>query len=160
MVQDNIVPYGSAPHVAISGSNAVVVWAHQDGFSQNICSSYSTDGGENWSATQTIESLPDATHSPQVAMSGSNVVAVWVQYDNSSPIHNRIHSNYSTDGGATWGVDSLLDVTADHAGLSQVAVSGYNAVAVWQQYDGNPYRIYSNHAILQIDTDGDGMPDW
>ena len=76
-------------------------------------------------------------------MSGLRAMAVWYQNDGSN---DRIYSNYSTDGGATWHAAELIENNAGHSGgYPQVAMSGLNAVAVWMQPDSN-YRIYSNYS--------------
>jgi hypothetical protein len=80
-------------------------------------------------------------------MSGLNAVAVWRQSDGST---DRIYSNYSTDGGATWHTAQLIENIAGYYGFEpQVAMSGLNAVAVWREALGSYNRIYFNYS-----TDG------
>jgi hypothetical protein len=145
---------GYVPEVAISGLDVVVVWARYVGGIFRISSNYSSDGGATWGSDQLIEDnagVPIGGNYPQVAISGSNAVAVWQQYDGTT---NRISSNYSSDGGATWNSDQLIE---DNAGLSgsfpQVAMSGNKVVSVWMQWIGSDedgaYQIHSNHS-----TDG------
>ncbi len=57
-----------------------------------IFSNYSTNGGKDWRRDQPINS-PNDGYSPQVAISGEKVVAVWKQHDG---ITNRIYSNYGS----------------------------------------------------------------
>jgi len=143
LIQDGAGPQEYA-YVAISGSNAVAVWRQSDGSNPRIYSNYSTDGGATWEGAQLIEDNAgyDAIY-PYVAVSGSNAVAVWCVFEGSIP---RIYSSYSTDGGATWEGDQLIEDNAGYKGWSpHVAMSGSNAVAVWHQEGGSPFRIYSNH---------------
>jgi hypothetical protein len=147
LIEDNAGHDGWYPQVAISGSNVVAVWYQDDGSDYSIYSNHSTDGGATWGSDQLIEDNAGYDgYDPQVAISGSNAVAVWY-HDGSS---DRIYSSHSSDGGATWGPDQLIEDNAGYNGLDpQVAISGSNVVAVWNQYDGSLYRIYSNHS-----TDG------
>jgi hypothetical protein len=152
LIEGNAGYAGANAYVAMSGSNVVAVWRQDDGSSTyRIYSNHSTDGGATWHSAQLIDGNAgyDA-YGPSVAMSGSNVVAVWYQKDSSSK--QRIYSNYSTDGGATWNSSAqLIDSNAGYDGRGpSVAISGSHVVAVWWQYDANGhYRIYSNYS-----TDG------
>jgi len=131
-------------YVAISGSNAVAVWPQSDGSNARIYSNYSANGGATWNGAQLIEDNAgyDGWY-PYVAVSGSTAVAVWCQHDGTAW---RIYSNYSTDVGAMWKGDELIEDNAGYKGWSpHVAVSGSNAVAVWHQEGGSPFRIYSNY---------------
>ena len=149
LIEDNAGDEGNVPQVAISGSYAVAVWSQYDGGAYRIYSNYSTDGGATWDSDQLIEDNAGYDgYRPQVAISGSDAVAVWVQYDDSG--YWRIYSNYSTDGGATWGSDQLIEDNAGYSkGFCQVAIFGSNVVAVWDEDDGSTTRIYSNYS-----TDG------
>lgn len=137
------------PQVAISGQNVVSVWYQQaPDLVMRVYSNYSTNAGLNWGTAQLIED--NALYNgeiPQLAMSGSNVVAVWKQGDG---LHTGIYSNYSTDSGATWrGAplwDQRIDSEAGEADAPQVSLSGLNAVAVWNQNDGSYDSIYSNYS--------------
>ena len=147
LIEDNAGNSGITPQVSISGNNVVAVWVQLLGGIFRIYSNYSTNGGATWGSDQLIEdngALPIGGNLPQVAILGSNAVAVWQQFDGTT---TRVYSNYSTNGGATWGSDQLIE---DNAGLSggfpQVAILGNNVVAVWMQSDGSDYRIYSNYS--------------
>jgi Neuraminidase (sialidase) len=101
-----------------------------------------------WHKAQLIANNPgNNSAEPHMAVSGNNVVVVWSQYDGNI---YWLYSNYSTDGGATWHSAQLIEnntgVDAIHP---EVAISGFNVVAVWEQSDGNNYRIYRNYS-----TDG------
>ena len=148
LIENNTGFDGYDPQVALSGSTAVAVWGQWDGSNWRIYSNYSTDGGATWHSDQLIEDNAGFTgYNQQVALSGNTAVAVWRQSDGSN---DRIYSNYSTDGGATWHSDQLIEDNAGGGGVyPQVALSGSNAVAVWMQGDGSKWRIYSNYS-----TDG------
>ena len=147
-IEDNAGSDGSPPQVAISGNNVVAVWRQISGINYSIYANHSTDGGATWNADQLIEDNAgiEGNATPQVAISGNNVVAVWRQNDLDYGI---ISADYSADGGATWGIDQLLNNANHSASSPQVAISGNNVVAVWQQSDGSNTRIYSTIGIIE-----------
>jgi len=133
----------------MAGSQVVAVWYQHDGSNNRIYSNCSSDGGATWGSDQLIEgNVGFDGDEPQVAMAGSQVVAVWYQYDGSN---NRIYSNCSSDGGATWGSDQLIEGNVGFTGYEpEVAMAGSQVVAVWYQYDGSNDRIYSNCGTLAL----------
>ncbi len=137
-----------SPQVAISGDNVVAVWMQSDGSGNyRIYSNYSSDGGAVWNAAaQLIDDHPGFSGGfPQVAMSGNNVVVAWTQEDATG--FQRVYADYSTDGGATWHADSLLEDNTGYDGwFTQVAMSGNHVVVVWYQPDAASFRIYSNYS--------------
>jgi hypothetical protein len=98
-----------------------------------------------WHSAQLIDNnAGEYAYSPQVVLSGMNAVAVWHQWDG---YNYRIYSNYSGDSGATWqGAQLIENNTGKEGQYPQVAMYGANAVAVWRQWDGSAYRIYSNYS--------------
>jgi hypothetical protein len=152
LIEDNAPNNAFYPQVAMSGNNVVAVWYQLDGSGNyRIYSNYSTDGGATWSSDQLIDNNAGFNGvSPQVAMAGNNVVAVWMQSDESG--HYRINSNSSTNGGATWNATTQLidDHPGFYAGFPEVAMSGLNVVVVWEQEDSTTFqRMYSDYS-----TDG------
>ena len=133
-----------APKLAMSGSNVVVIWNDNDG-NTTINTNRSTDGGATWDGVENIDNgAVDSKYSPQLAMSGSGVVAVWNQSTSGTA---RIWSNRSADGGATWSGALAVDTSNPWAaGDPYVALSGTNAVAVWNQFDGVDERAYSSYS--------------
>jgi hypothetical protein len=135
------------PRVAISGTNAVAVWDQSSSsLGRSVYSNYSTDGGATWHSDQMIKSPVTSTASyPQVAMSGTKVVAVWIQYDTSG--FNYICSNHSTDSGATWDLPHAVEANTTYApSVPHVALSGLNAIAVWRQPDGSGDRVFTSYS--------------
>ena len=135
------------PQVVIDpGGNAIAVWIQSDGTRGSIWSNRYV-AGTGWGTAELIEtdSAGDALL-PQVAVDGSgNVVAIWYQDDGT---RFNIWSNRYV-AGTGWGVAELIETdNAGHALYPQVAVdvSG-NAVAVWHQYDGTTYNIWSNRYV-------------
>jgi len=147
LIEDNAGKFGNDPKVALSGTRAAAVWRQWDGSNDRIYSNYSIDGGDTWDNDRLIDNAGQDGFEPQVAISGSNVLAVWRQ---ANFIVGQIFSNYSTDGGVTWNSPLRIENNDGQPGdVPQVALSGTDAVAVWRQSDGSNYRIYSNYS-----TDG------
>jgi hypothetical protein len=135
------------PQVAVDPSgNAVAVWGQDDGTRNNIWSNRYV-AGTGWGWAELIET-DDAGGAdfPQVAVDvGGNAVAVWYQDDGT---RNNIWSNRYV-AGTGWGTAELIETdNLGNALAPQVAVepSG-NAVAVWYQWDGTRYNIYSNRYV-------------
>ena len=132
------------PQVVIDSSgNAVAVWKQSDGTRWNIWSNRYT-AGVGWGTATLIETdnSGDAT-GPQVAVDSSgNAVVVWSQTDGT---RWNIWSNRYIFG-VGWGTATLIETdNSRDANTPQVAVdSSGNAVAVWYQYDGTRYNIWSN----------------
>ena len=131
---------------AVPSGNAVAVWHQDDGIRDNIWSSCYV-AGTGWDTAELIETdnVGDA-RSPRVAVDdGGNAVAVWHQDDG---IRDNIWSNRYV-AGTGWSSPELIE--ADNAGdacYPQVAVDdGGNAVAVWRQFDGTLYNIWSNRYV-------------
>ncbi len=148
LLKSAVISTAAYPKVAISGSRAVAVWWQEEvGSTWNICANYSTDYGANWGTAQPIES-PSAhwNQIPFLAMSGTNVVATWSQYDGTD---YHIFSNFSPNGGLTWRTARRIENISGTNALYEpsVALSGTKAVAVWEEYDGANWRIASNYGI-------------
>ncbi len=135
----------SSPQIAINSDTAVAVWQQYDGPVYSIYSNYSSDGGATWHDSQLLEMDNDWAFSPQIAINSDTAVAVWKQYDGTA---NSIYFNYSSDGGATWHDSQLIEQDNGEASSPQVAMSGNNAVAVWQQDDGDTNSIFAYNIFL------------
>jgi len=162
IIEDNSESYGHYPHVAISGLNVVAVWSEQyynvnhKSF-HSLYSNYSTDGGASWEGAQLIEDNDGADSCyPRVVMDDSQVVAIWNQSDfipqglvtypdEIDYSKSKIYSNFSSDGGAGWEGNQLIDSYAIGA---SIAIDGSRAVAVWNRYHGFQTQTYSSYAVL------------
>jgi len=84
---------------------------------------------------------------PQIAMSrDGTAIAVWQQFDGTR--FNIWANRYTPPSG--WGIAELLEANdTGRAEFPQVAMdSGGDATAVWQQFDGAQWSIYSNRFIV------------
>ncbi len=153
--------------VAVDKSgNATAVWVQHDGTRSNIHSNRYVVG-TGWGEAQLIETQDvGSAEVPQVADDGSgNATVVWRQYDDDADLN--IYSN-RYEVGVGWGEVQLIEthVEGDEADSPQVAVgeSG-SAIAVWRQYDGTYWNVWSNRYVmpdttpppLSIDSPSDGL---
>ena len=141
------------PQVAVdSAGNAIAVWQQHDGVCESVYSNRYVVG-TGWGTTAELietENWGDA-RDPQVAMDDSgNAIAVWQQYDS---IRESVYSNrYVADIG--WGDAELIETENwGDAREPQMAMddSG-NATAVWRQWDGTRYNIWSNRYVVPDTT--------
>jgi len=130
-------PAALHPRVAVDGEgNAVVVWNQSNGTRLDIWSNRYTPGG-GWGNPEPIENDDTGNaRRPEVAVdTNGNAVAVWYQSDGT---RLGIWANRYTPGGAWGNAEVIEDNAAGDALSPQVAVDpDGNAVAVWQQYDGD-----------------------
>lgn len=130
------------PQLVMSGPNAVAVWNQDSGDDEQFFSSYSPDGGANWSSPVAISATGGGNYAgARLAMSGPCVVAAWHQSDGAEI---RIFSNYSTDNGVTWHEAQILDNGEEDSYLPDIAISGYSVIAVWSQ-DSGIWSSYSKN---------------
>ena len=135
-VRDAIIPA-----IAVSGANVYVVWAECDysAYTDDVFIRKSTDGGATWQATMRLTystdlSQPDMT--PAIAVSGSNVYAVW--YD--EPAGNQeIYLRKSSNGGVAWQATQRLTYNLDWSWKPAVVVDGSIIHVVWDS-DGLYYK--------------------
>jgi predicted enzyme related to lactoylglutathione lyase len=132
------------PQVAVDPQgNAVAVWEQASGTRLDIWSNrYMPSAG--WGAAQRIETEDEGfALSPQVAVDAQgNAVAVWEQSDGT---RLDIWSNCYTPSNG-WGSAGRIETEeGGDASRPHVAVDARgNAIAVWEQFDGTRYGIWSN----------------
>jgi hypothetical protein len=113
-VDTNFVGIGVGPAVHSSGDRTAVLF---NDTASNEVSVVTSDGrGLVWSAPVRVDDdmtgadkfTGNQFGNPTVFVSGSNVYATWLDERNGSNV-NDVFFDRSTDGGATWGTDVLLD---------------------------------------------------
>ena len=128
-----------------SNGDAVVVWRQFDGFYFTVYSArYSPI--TNWGLAGAIESRTNDAFAPHVGMDAAgNAVAVWTHYDGSS--RSVLANRYVT--GTGWLTEAAIEPTFGDAGHVRIAVDWLgNAVAVWEQYDGGRFNVWSNRYVF------------
>jgi hypothetical protein len=132
------------PHIAVDrNGNAFAVWSQLDGTNFKIWSNRYT-AGSGWGTPQLIEN--DATEladSPRIAMDANgDALVIWLQ--DGGPRLDVWANRYTAGSG--WGTPQLIETdSAGNAFNHQLASDANgNGLAVWQQYDGTRYNIWSN----------------
>ena len=133
------------PEVAVDSSgNAVVVWQQDFTTGHDIWSNRYTTSTGTWGTPVPIDTGTGVASFPRIAVDGSgNAVVVWHQRDGTG---QNIWSNRYNASTGIWYAPVLIE-TDDRgdATTARVAVDGSgNAVAVWTQWDGTQYGIWSN----------------
>ncbi len=130
-----------SPQIAIDASgNAIAVWSQRDGADENIWSN--RYDGTNWGTAERIGDNAEDAYNSQIAIDAEgNAIAVWQQYDGTQW---SIWSNRYD--GTNWGAAELIETdNAGDAYSPQIAIDAEgNAMAVWYQWDGTRYSIWSN----------------
>lgn len=132
------------PQIAADvNGNAFAVWEQSDGTRYNIWANRYT-AGAGWGTATLIETsdLGDAKNAQIAVDASGNAFAIWEQSDGT---RSNIWTNRYTVG-TGWDVATLIET--DNTGPArdpQIAfdASG-NAIAIWEQYDGAHYNIWTN----------------
>ncbi len=130
------------PSVAVSGQVVHVIWMDErDGFNNyEIYYKRSTDGGTSWGADTRLTNDPAPSWRPSVAVSGTVVHIVWLDYRD---VNYEIYYKRSTDGGVNWGADTRLTNAPENSLYASVSVSGSAVHVVWEDArDGGYEEIY------------------
>ncbi|MCU0799876.1 MAG: hypothetical protein MUC62_09445 [Candidatus Thermoplasmatota archaeon] len=101
------------------------------------------DAPSGWGAPELIETENEGNAvEPRIDMDDEgNVMAVWLQHDG---VRDNILANrYSKEDG--WGIPQLIERTNEDVDDPHVGMDRYgNAIAIWKQYDGARYNVWSN----------------
>jgi len=129
------------PDVAVdSRGNLVVVWV-QAKASNWIVQAVERPVGGKWSAPQALSVPADHVASPQVAIAGSNTVAVWERYDGKNLIAQASDRDAKT---GTWAVATSLSPSGRDADSPRVAVDARgDAVTVWASVNLSGWTVQS-----------------
>ena len=134
---------GDEPQIAMSADgDAVAVWVQDDGTRDDVWSNRYVPGS-SWDAPERIENNNTVEASgPQVAMNrNGDAIAVWAQLDGT---RWDIWSNRTSNG--RWGSARRVESNNEGDALEpQVGVDADgNAIAVWKQFDGVTFDIWSS----------------
>lgn len=135
----------SDPDIAIDGSgNAIAVWTRSDGIGNNVWSSQYSGSTNTWGAAEMIQTnTPEYAGMPKVAYDPfGDAVVVWFQ---ANGILKNVWSNRFNATSKSWGIAELIQTQNTNDALdTQIAVDAFgNTIAVWSQYDGEVYKIWS-----------------
>jgi len=140
-----VIPdYQGKVRIAIDGSgNAIAIWQSWTGIGYAIFANRYTFG-VGWGSAESIESFPiGSAGGVEIDMNPSGLAfAVWPRYDGA--LWNLWSSRYVPGTGWEASVKIETDDSGD-AGLPQIFVNPSGmAMAIWQQYDGTRYNVWSN----------------
>jgi hypothetical protein len=142
-VQQDAVTKVTDVHFAFDAhGDALAVWRQADATIFSAWSSRYT-AADGWNTPQPIESVDKNVSATGVGLDANgNGLAVWLQADGTRT--DLWANRYSA--GTGWGTPHLLETAnAGNAIEPQIAVdSNGNAMAVWSQYDGSTYRLWSS----------------
>ncbi len=134
----------SAPDIAVDAAgNAIAVWRQFDGTRYNLLANHYTIGS-GWGNPQLIETdnTGDALFQKIAIDTAGNALVVWSQHDGTRA--NIWSNHYTKDLG--WGSAELIETNnAGNAWISGLAFNpDGNALAVWDQSDGDRFKIWVN----------------
>lgn len=146
LIENDNAGSASSPQIAVNSSgNAVAVWYQSDGTRYNIWANYFDPLTGNWQGAVLIESDEGTADNPKIAINDSgNAVAIWWQYIDS---RRSIYTNYFNTTTGHWQSSPTLiehDNTGDADSPQITMTNSGDAIAVWRQFDGIEYSIYTN----------------
>jgi subtilisin-like proprotein convertase family protein len=120
---------------------AYTVWTNFGGtFVNRIVGSFSTDGGQTWSAAAPVSPVPDAGHHQQgcdvEVGPGGVVYVVWAHCTTNGQNSTEDHLGFarSTDGGVTWATstNNVVDINGIRAAnlFNGIRAAGFPRIAV------------------------------
>lgn len=131
--------YNNSWGIGANGNSVQVVWTDLRDGNNEIYTKRSTDGGNSWQADSRLTNNSAASWNSSVAVSGSNVHAVWIDdRDGNWEIYYKSSSN----SGSVWGADIRLTDNASYSEFPSVAVSGTVVHVVWTDNREGNYEIY------------------
>jgi hypothetical protein len=146
------------PQIACTRNFVYVVWCDWRDGDGDIYVNYSHDSGANWKTPDIRLDSGDAlaayNYTPQIACSVKKVYVVWHDFRNGGFEQDAdIYFNYSLNGGVSWQMSDIRIDLGDSPGAErswwpQVACSGYNVYAVWQDHRNGGMDIYFNTSAL------------
>jgi hypothetical protein len=117
------------PSVATDAKgNTVVAWAQARGSDWTIQAVYRPAGG-SWGPPRMLSAPANHVASPQVAIAGTNVVAVWERFDGKNLIAQTADRDPTT---GTWGIPTSLSASGRDAQAPRIAIDARgDTAAVW-----------------------------
>ncbi|GEM_PF-581236 len=129
----------STAHIAVAGGDVHVLWREFTAGIHAICYTHSSDGGITWGSTAVLTSDSSTSNYPQLAVSDSNVYAIWENWrDVKSP---EIFCRHSSDGGRNWGMEMRLTV-GYFSRRAAVEAHGSDLHLAWDDCSSGNFEIF------------------
>ena len=109
-----------------------MVWEDDTAGGTEIILARSTNNGVNFAPSRNISNSPGESFDPRIAISGSNVYVVWVDYSLGNSTKSDIMLIRSTNGGANFASAENLSNSPGEASDPRIAVSENNVYVVWE----------------------------
>jgi hypothetical protein len=138
------------PQIAFGeGGNAIAVWQRNDGLTNIIQASKTTDGGTSWQTPINLSITGQDGAIPQIAFGeGGNAIAVW---SNNNVGVTSIQASKTSDGGTSWQTPINLS-TGTNLGSPQISFrADGNAIVVWTDV---------SNEIIQSSQSADSGASW
>jgi hypothetical protein len=143
-VIDNAAGKASFPQIAVDRrGNAIAVW-HQQAENSVTDIWANRFNGTTWGTAELIEFIPGAAFNPQIAFDeNQDAIVVWRQ---TAGAFDNIYAIRFNALGGTWGQTEVIDREDGDASAPKIAfgVGSGDAIAVWQQSNGNGDSIWAN----------------
>jgi hypothetical protein len=143
-VIDNAAGKASFPQIAVDRrGNAIAVW-HQQAENSVTDIWANRFNGTTWGTAELIDPIPGAAFNPQIAFDeNQDAIVVWRQ---TAGAFDNIYAIRFNALGGTWGQTEVIDREDGDASAPKIAfgVGSGDAIAVWQQSNGNGDSIWAN----------------
>jgi len=117
-----------APSMAVNGSIMHVVWEEVIASNEEIYYKQSTDNGISWSNNVCLSNDETSSFYPSVAVSGTDVHAVWYGYNSG---YRSVFYKHSLDGGINWSPNMILTNVSAQSYNPAVAAKNQIVHVVW-----------------------------
>jgi len=126
--------------IASAGDFFHIVWYDDRDGNKEIYYKRSTDGGITWEADRRLTNNSSVSEWPSIFVSNLDVHVIW--YDGRDG-DTEIYYKRSIDGGASWGADMRLTISADYSFNPTLSISGQAVHVIWyDNRDGNKEIYY------------------
>ncbi|HEU4821899.1 MAG TPA: sialidase family protein [Nitrososphaeraceae archaeon] len=120
------------PNIAVSGNNVYIVWEDDTTGGAEIILVRSTNNGVNFVPARNMSNSLGESSDPRIAVSGSNVYVVWVDYSLGNSTNSDIMLMRSINGGANFASAENLSNSPGQSSNPRIAVSENNVYVVWE----------------------------
>lgn len=128
------------PSISVSGSIVHLVWSDNRTKTSDIYYKRSTNGGLTWGSDTRIYKSNYSRQYPSIAVEGSSVNIVWMQYVIGGP---EIYYTNSVNAGVSWSKsETKLSNSSGDASVSSIAVLNGNVNVLWRDTRDGNWEIY------------------